>query len=601
MLDESVSKPELFSAYLNLSKFSSNRDVSIYYGSKALQIAENIGDDVRVAKAHLRLSNPWRRKGDLEKALNHVLIALDIFKNVKDDKGVSEALNVIGTTYGNQGNYRAAISYNKQAVEINSKLGRLTKLANDYNNLGETYRLWKKLDSALINYQKALDLYIQEEVDYGIAYATGNIGLVFAEQGKYELAEDKMEEATLTLEKLGDRYPIAVYQTSIADIYRERGDLHLALKSAHQSLTIGEEEKLKEQIRDASLKLSELYSEKGDYKKAFEYQSQYLAYRDSINSAETIRKMADLRTEFEVSQKQIEVDLLNQEKKTQQAVGIGLVSGLSMVVVLVIVLLRNNEKKKKINDLLEEQKLKLEQTNETKDKFFSIISHDLRGPVNAFHGISQLIKAYISNGRTEELMEVTDDIDKSVDGLSELLDNLLNWAVQQQGHVPNVPEKVSFNEMVTDLFKTFDNMAKSKSISLESGLGDDIALWVDRNSTMTILRNIVNNSLKFTETGGKVIVSATSEEEIAVIKITDTGIGIPKEKLKELFELKARERSWGTDGEKGLGLGLQLAYEFVRMNNGSIEVESAVDEGTTFIVRLPLFEKVGDPVEVKRV
>ena len=293
---------------------------------------------------------------------------------------------------------------------------------------------------------------------------------------------------------------------------------------------------LKEQIRDASLKLSELYGETGNYKKAFEYQSQYLSYGDSISSVETIRNMADLRTEFEVSQKQIEVDLLSQEKKTQQAISLGLISGLALVIILIGVLYRNNQRKLKSNQLLEEQKDRLERLNNTKDKFFSIISHDLRGPVNAFHGISQLIKSFLLKGKTDELIAVAEDIDKSVDGLSELLNNLLNWAVQQQGHVQNVPEKVSLNEMIDGLFNTFDNMAKSKNISLESGLDEDIELWVDRNSAMTILRNIVNNSLKFSEAGGKIDIITAQENEYAVIKITDTGVGIPEKKLKELFE-----------------------------------------------------------------
>jgi len=312
--------------------------------------------------------------------------------------------------------------------------------------------------------------------------------------------------------------------------------LDLALKYAHQSLVIGEDGMLKEQIRDASLKLSELYGETGNYKKAFEYQSQYLSYGDSISSVETIRNMADLRTEFEVSQKQIEVDLLSQEKKTQQAISLGLISGLALVIILIGVLYRNNQRKLKSNQLLEEQKDRLERLNNTKDKFFSIISHDLRGPVNAFHGISQLIKSFLLKGKTDELIEVAEDIDKSVDGLSELLNYLLNWAVQQQGHVQNVPEKVSLNEMIDGLFNTFDNMAKSKNISLESGLDEEIELWVDRNSAMTILRNIVNNSLKFSDAGGKIDIIAAQENEYAVIKITDTGVGIPEKKLKELFE-----------------------------------------------------------------
>ena len=217
------------------------------------------------------------------------------------------------------------------------------------------------------------------------------------------------------------------------------------------------------------------------------------------------------RKQAEVDLKEKEVALLNQQRRTQTIIAIGLGIVLVLVGVLAYILYRNNQRRLKTNQLLANQKTELERLNSTKDRFFSIISHDLRGPVNAFYGISGLIEDFVENHDIESLKVLAGDIDESVDQLSSLLDNLLEWAVQQQGHFPNIPEKVRLKAIVNDVNSTFLTMAKSKNISLYYRLEEDIYLWADRNSTMTILRNLVNNALKFTGEGGEVVITGKAE------------------------------------------------------------------------------------------
>ncbi|MTI19670.1 HAMP domain-containing histidine kinase, partial [Fulvivirga sp. RKSG066] len=176
--------------------------------------------------------------------------------------------------------------------------------------------------------------------------------------------------------------------------------------------------------------------------------------------------MADLRTEYEVGQKQAEVDLLTAEKRTQQIVIYAVAGGALIVGVLLIFLYQNNREKIRINRELEEQKWQLQSLNKTKDRFFSIISHDLRGPVAAFSGVSRLIKHAVDQDHREELVEVADDIDHSVSHLSGLLDNLLNWAMHKQGHFPNVPEKLLLNQLIIETKNVYKTMAESKQIAL---------------------------------------------------------------------------------------------------------------------------------------
>ncbi|MEQ9426004.1 MAG: tetratricopeptide repeat-containing sensor histidine kinase [Cyclobacteriaceae bacterium] len=590
-LFQEISKAEddttLYYIYFRLAQYTSTPELKKRHAEQALEFARKLQDNLKIGNAFTRIANAERRGGNLEAALEAAINALEFYKVDGGSKNISTATQIIALIYIVQQNYDLAKVYLKESIKLDLQVDRISGIIDGYNNLGEVYRLNHEFDSAKYYFRKCRELAIAEDNKESLAYSIGNLGLVDAALGKYDSAEYKMSVATDMLYNLNDLYPVAVYQTYLADIYQLEGEITRAINYANQSLVIAERENFKEQIRDANLKLSELYADQRNYKKAFEHQSQYLIYKDSVINAETIRKMADQRTEFEVNQKQVEVDLLNEQKKTQQLIGIGLVTGLSLIAVLAVVLYRNNQKKIKINQLLEEQKLQLEEINKTKDKFFSIVSHDLRGPVSAFKGISQIIKMYIASKNTEQLTEVTEDIDKSVDGLTDLLDNLLNWAVQQQGQIPYNPENFKLADLTQETVKTYSNMANAKSVTIKHAIDAALEVYVDKSSAMTIFRNLLNNSLKFTSSGGEVEITAAKQDNHVAINFSDTGVGISQKKLEGLFSLQTKERSWGTSGEKGLGVGLQLVYEFVQMNKGTIEVDSEEGAGTTFRITLP--------------
>ncbi|WP_185154267.1 tetratricopeptide repeat-containing sensor histidine kinase [Fulvivirga sp. M361] len=583
--------------------YHTNPDSALKYSTLLVEFAEADSNHLWLHRGFIEKGHAYKLKGDLEQSLFCYFQSLDFAQRANYMIGVAGAQNAIAGVYRVQGNQQTSFRYYNQAIDIFRRENDTLRLASSLLNTGDLYRESSQLDTALLYFEESQVLYAQVDYEIGIAYSLGNIGLVYAEQGRHAEAEKNIKEATLILEKLGDRYPIAVYDTYMADIYREKGDFQRALKYAQRSYDVSIELGLKEQTRDASLKLSELYQEAGNYEQAYTYQSKYLAYRDSINNEETIRQMADLRTEYEVSQKQVEVDLLEEQKRSQQIVGISLIVVLLLVVLLAFVLYKNNRQKQATNLLLSEQKEEiaaqrdqLEDLNDTKDRFFSIISHDLRGPVSAFKGVSNLIKLFIEEKDMDGLADINEHFDKSVDQMSVLLDNLLDWAVTQQGAIPYTPEQVSLSTVFfDDLHSLFVHMAQDKKITLTSKFEDDLVLWADVNSLKTILRNLINNAIKFTEEEGEVSVVASANGAMADIRVTDNGVGISKEKLDVLFGTNKYNRSWGTSGEKGLGLGLQLVYDFALLNHGTVRVESEERLGTTFIIELPLYDPGKDP------
>ncbi len=581
-------KPDtvLYQLLSDIAFNENNPDESIRYAD--LLIAEVSSNDQNprwLYRGNYNKGNALRRKGDYDRAFEAMFSALKFATEANYKGGIGATLMGIADTYSVLGNSANAVNYYNQAIDEIRDTPDSVTLAIVLLNAGDEYVKSGKLDSALQYFFESAIIFNQQQYAIGQAYNMGNIGMVYAQQGKDELAVASLNEATSMLEELGDRYAIASYQYEMAGIYQKRGDLDQALDYAMESYSIGVQERLKEQIRDAALIASEIFEEQRVLDEAYKYLKVYVAYRDSINNEQIIQNMADLRREFEVSQKQLEVDLLNQQKRNQQIIGAGLILILLMAVGFLVMVYRNYQRKNRLSS-------ELEQLNRTKDKFFSIISHDLRGPISAFNGISRMIRIYITKERYRDLESMTHDIDDSVSSISSLLDNLLNWAAQQQGHLPYNPERIQVNEMVGNIFQTFKATADAKNIQLSADIPETLSVWVDRNSAVTILRNLTSNALKFTPEGGSVSIEASEADRFGLIKVKDSGVGMNQEKLDDLFKLKDQKSTYGTSGEKGIGLGLQLVNEFTQLNKGKVEVESEEGKGTTFTISLPLARRV---------
>ncbi|MEO9871770.1 AAA family ATPase [Ekhidna sp.] len=259
---------------------------------------------------------------------------------------------------------------------------------------------------------------------------------------------------------------------------------------------------------------------------------------------------------------------------------------------------RTSELKTSLEDLkstqeeLRKEHDKLDVANKTKTKFFSIISHDLRGPIANLMGLNELIKYHLI-----ETYDVKDDkqLDKisgyvkdSTDQVVSLLDNLLSWASKEEGVMPFNPALLNVKACLDENISLMMPQAQSKSIALQVQCDESIEAYLDKNSFMTILRNLSSNAIKFTTENGSVNFSAEVERKELVLTVSDTGVGIEKDEMAKIFELRDDKVRPGTKGEKGTGLGLNLVYDFVKVNEGNITVESEVGKGTVFKMNFPL-------------
>ncbi len=573
---------------------SADADIILHYSEQAIKLAEKL--NISPARPIVFKGVGYLNSGKLASALECFMKAAKYYKADHNNIGLATVYLYISEAYNLQENHDNEKYYLKNAIEIFKNEKDSINLASALHNLGYANYSMGQYDTALILYAKTSEIYLKLGYLSEYAYCLGNSGLVYSRQSEFEKAEEYLLRAIEILSRQGDDYAVTQYMIEYAGILQHKGEIKKAIACATISFGNATKNNIIEFERDAAYRLARLYQVSGKYDSAYHYQSLYLDANDSIKSYENIQKMADLRTEFEVAKKQAEVDVLQKNKIIQLIVIGSLLLILLLAMGLIMLYYYNLKRSQKLTAALDERRMLLEkqsteliELNRIKDKFFSVISHDLRGPISSIGGISFMIKESVENNNPALLREITDYVDQTVFSLTALLENLLNWAQNQQGKFPYLEENIDIKAIIEEVVKLFSTTTLLKDIRISLKIKAKIIIPGDRNSMMMIIRNLLSNALKFTHKGGTVSIStALTPDRRAEIVVADNGTGIPAEKIPWLFDFKENKSTYGTEKEKGIGLGLNLVHEFVKMNKGTIEVKSTVGTGTSFILQFPL-------------
>ena len=376
----------------------------------------------------------------------------------------------------------------------------------------------------------------------------------------------------------------------------------LALKA----LNIAKQTKNPEQLARTYYRLGALSNELNDFNGAKTYLNLALtlAKNDTIKEAiytELGRAFAEATVQYDASQKEDENQRLRNaaladDNTISNQYAIILAGSVVLILLIALVLIIGDRSKQnrlahlKMSEQKEEieaQRDQLEEMNRTKDRFFGIISHDMRGPVNAFQGLSALTRMYLEKGDQRRIPELIDKMDASSNRLSRLLDNLLNWALTQEGSFPYSPERFTLKDRLHEVLDIFPLSAKAKSITIEDLTDHSLAIYADPNGFKTIVRNLINNAIKYSQKGDAIKIKSFKEDELVSVQVCDTGAGMPPEQIERLFNLETNTSTPGTSGEKGSGLGLVLCQELIDLNKGKIGVKSELHKGATFTVSFP--------------
>lgn len=295
-------------------------NLALKYAEELVSLAKQKGNYIYLHRGYLQVGNKKRLLGELDEAMEALFRSAAAARKVGFQTGEASAYGAVADIYRISNNHANARYYYRKAIALLRRSGDSIPLASVISNAGDEFREHRDYDSALIHFREAGRIFAKLNYEIGKAYSMGNMGMAYANIGKKDEAEDYINQAILVLEKAGDYYPICVYLLSMSDIYLSKGDDRTAMKYAQRSLSLAQKYGLKEQISDAAYKLSRLYEKAGDPAKSFRYFKDYIAYRDSVNNINAVQKIADMRANFEIAQKQAEVDLLNKEKENQQIV-----------------------------------------------------------------------------------------------------------------------------------------------------------------------------------------------------------------------------------------------------------------------------------------
>ena len=391
--------------------FNESKDLqlAVRYADELIKLSLRTNNPLYLHRGYFQKGNKMRMLGNLEEALDNYFKSIDAASKADFVRGEGSAYGAIADVYSVSKNHNNAMLYYNKAIATLRKASDSIALAAAISNAGDDYLNNKIYDSALLYFKESEEIF--EKVDYlsGKGYSLGNIGMVYANLGDEQLAEKNINEAIRILEESEDYYPICVYLISMADIYEERGDKNAALNYALRSLQLAQQYGLKEQISNANLKLSQLYEKAGNNNESFRYYKNYIVYRDSVNDLNSVQKMADLRTNYEVAQKQVEVDLLAQKSRTQKLLNLSLFITLGLGLIILGTLYwyyRAISREKKISESLLLNILPAETAKELKQN----------GKVNAvkFNSVTVLFTDFVQFTKVAEHVE-PEQLVKSID------------------------------------------------------------------------------------------------------------------------------------------------------------------------------------------
>lgn len=583
----------------------------------ALDIYVQENDSINMGSIYTDLGELYALGYDKHTALNYNIQALEISEHMNDSSGIAVDLNNIGLIYMDIKNYDKAIEYMIRSLEIELKFDNEEYIAISYLNIASIYLDQKLFDNAyknIIESYKRIDKF--ESPDLKIE--------IYSLLGEYYLDINKSDSAFYFINKALDKEETfnkkrhkAYNNFLLGRYFMLKDKFDLSVTHFSKAIMLSDSLDIKEYIDVFYKYRAEAYFKLGNYKNAFNNLQQSYAHKDSIHEDKLSLKLGEFERQIELERIQNEFKLEDQKKQGELekgAIKLELVTWFSILIIIfliaiVVTLISNYRIKSKAykilktkNDIeqhseylkitidkLEENEKIFEDLIATKDKFFSIIAHDLRNSFNILVGYSDLL---MNDPTYKNDPKKLDKIIKTIYNTSEhsysLLVNLLDWANSQSGHMKVVPQKFNLAGLIDSKTKYFMEMAGSKEIELNFDYQANIPVFADQNMIFTVLRNLIINAVKFTNRGGRIKLFTKLYANTVEVSVSDNGIGISKKEQKKLFRIDSDFKFNGSTNVSGTGLGLILCYEFIKLNGGEISVVSEEEKGSIFTFTLPI-------------
>lgn len=542
------------SDYYDLGEY----DDAYFYLTQSYRMGTAVKDTLRMLIALHNVGRVFKELSQYDQAENHLKLSLKLSNQLGDKEGEPYTFDEMGDVMLRKGQYDSAAYYLMQAISISRLMNIQVLQPRIYTKLATLYHRKNDFATARAYYDSAFTMHATTSNRFGMAEAELGRSIVLTSEKKYDEAISKVETALKTAHEINARV--------------------LEIKCYNQ--------------------LSALYEHKGDFQKSLTYYKRYKMLEDTLFSQETQGKLLRDQIRFETEARDSQIAALSQlrgaqedEIKKQEFIRNILVVVMALAAILLVTVYRSGQRRKKINMLLlqhqdemEKRSEELEKLNQVKDKFFSIISHDLRSPINALAGILDLLdKGAI---KPEELHIHTQELKVRFNHTRTLLNNLLDWTLLQMDKLNLQATRINLYKIVEENIQLLLPV-QGKNIKIVNSVPHDALGFADSNTINLVIRNLMTNALKFTNDGGEVLIEAKTKGFEWEISVRDNGIGMKPEVIQILFDKTAPYTTRGTANEKGTGLGLILCKEFVEKNGGKIRVDSQEGKGSLFAFTLP--------------
>ena len=575
--------------------------------NEAAEIFSKTGDENKLALSFTNLGNAYYNLGRFDKALDYLSQALKINEATGDSTSLAKSYNNIGNVFLSLKDFKVAIDYYQRAELINKRQKNLKSLSTSYSNLGIAMQSMGKYDQALDYNRLSIETARSVNDQTGIISSLLNIGNIYQETGDYSQSLINYREALRLSNNNYDGYLHASILTSLGSLRIKQHEYDEAISELVEALKFAEKSGSAILLQNIYANLADAWEAKGDYKRAFEYLTKHKSSSDSIYNQESNERLNRLRVSFESEQTERDNQLLRQQNifsqlalKRQQIIRNLLIAISVIIIVSLFFLYSLYQGRKKKSELLAqrtEQILRQKEElgllykeqykqNETKNKFFSIIAHDLKSPFQSILGFSELLSTEYEYLTEEQRKEAATNILSVSNDTYRLIENLLEWGRTQTGAVKAAFRSFNVKDLVAETLPLFQAPLKKKSIEFSYDLPALIQAWADYDMIMAVFRNIVSNAIKFTPVGGRIHIKLSQTSELVILSVTDTGTGMEPEILERLFTFDPKVQRAGTMGERGTGLGLALCLEFMELNHGKIKVESTPGKGSTFMIMM---------------
>ena len=576
-----------------------NYEAAIVAHKQALELFKEQKDSLFIGRVYnnIAVSN-WGLGNNIE-ALQNYQLSLKIRRKLNDKKGVSTVLNNIGKIYSEIGLFDDAFKMHKEALQIAQEINETHSIAYSYSTVGDCYEHFDMLDTALAYYIRGYNLLLADDTENRLnSYFSLSIAGVYFQLDELDSALHYNLKALDYAHRINNKNRICHAEYELGKTYLTLNNISLSQKYFDRSLKSANEMGYVALVKDNLFALAQVEEIKGNKEKAFELFKEATMLNESLYNDEVVSKIADIQIKYLTEHQEQENILLRKNNQIQQitirqqkALTWFLIIGTLMVLIILLFISKSHLSIRKLNQQLEQSEKSLKKANADKDKFFTIIAHDLRTPLNGLLGITELLESdheIMPSSETKELLVL---LRKSSVNLHSLIEGLLQWAQTQIGSMEYNFKAFDFHINSMNIADTMGPVATTKKIALINTIPPGTMVFADERSSLTVLRNLVSNAIKFTHAGGTIQISAREELECVVFSVSDDGVGMRKAKMSKLFSIDEKISQKGTNDEIGTGLGLILCKEFVETNKGKIWVKSEPGIGSTFSFSLPKNEK----------